>query len=366
MSNGKSKRTVWVGNLEPRVTEEILFELFLQIAPLEDVTKPKNKNFAFILFTHKESPDYAVRTLNKISLFGQKIHVKLHEKKRKRKSREMVDRRVEDCSQSRGRKKNSRRSSPSGFDDRVNNSSSRKDENENDTGVTCTGPASESVNFIHDFNKTGFNRSLRKTLKKLNIQTPTPVQSASIPAIMLKRDIIACAHTGSGKTAAYLLPIVDDLMKQNIKAESAERQFPQALIVSPDRTECRMIYEQCCMFAKGTGIMAQCLHKGMDIKFARKKIQENGCNILIGTAQRVNDVLEKLDFLELGKLQYFVIDEAELTLDVRFGPIKKLLVTGRETPGKRQTLMFSATFSPILQRFATEYLDSETLFIKVD
>ena len=95
----------------------------------------------------------------------------------------MVDRRIEDRSQSRGRKKISRRSSPSGFDDRVNNSSSREDENENDTGVTCTGPASESVNFIHDFNKTGFNRTLRKTLKKLDIQIPTPVQSASIPVI---------------------------------------------------------------------------------------------------------------------------------------------------------------------------------------
>ena len=81
----------------------------------------------------------------------------------------------------------------------------------------------------------------------------------------MNRDIIACAQTGSGKTAAYLLPILDDLMKQNIKAESAERQFPQVLIVTPTRAECRIIHEHCRNFAKGTGIMAQCLFKGMDI-----------------------------------------------------------------------------------------------------
>ena len=160
---------------------------------------------------------------------------------------------------------------------------------------------------------------------------------------MLKRDIIACAQTGSGKTSAYLLPILDDLMKQKIKAEPAERQFPQVLIVTPVRSECRIIYEKCCMFAKGTGILPQCLYKGMDINFARKvdflscqrdltfilkEIQKNGCNILIGTAKRVNDIWEKEDFLELNKLQYLVIDEAERMLDMGFGQIKKLLTTG--------------------------------------
>ena len=102
MSDWESRRTVWVGNLEPRVTEEILFELFLQskeevlsdrvltftsVGPLEDVTKPKNKNFAFILYTHKRSTGYAVRALNNISLFGQMIHVKFREKKRNDESR---------------------------------------------------------------------------------------------------------------------------------------------------------------------------------------------------------------------------------------------------------------------------------------
>lgn len=86
---------------------------------------------------------------------------------------------------------------------------------------------------------------------------------------MLNRDIMACAQTGSGKTAAYLLPILDDLMNQNIKAESADRQFPQVLIVTPTRELAIQIYEQCRMFAKGTRLMAQCLYGGTDVRFVR-------------------------------------------------------------------------------------------------
>ena len=86
---------------------------------------------------------------------------------------------------------------------------------------------------------------------------------------MLNRDIMACAQTGSGKTAAYLLPILDDLMNQKIKAESADRQFPQVLIVTPTRELAIQIYEQCRMFAKNTGLMAQCLYGGTDVRFVR-------------------------------------------------------------------------------------------------
>merc|ERR1712037_283862 len=94
MSDWESRRTCWVGNLSDKVTEEILFELFLQIGPLEDVTKPKNKNFAFILFTHKRSTTYAVKALNNVCLFGQMIHVKFREVKRNEGSRDRMDGRL--------------------------------------------------------------------------------------------------------------------------------------------------------------------------------------------------------------------------------------------------------------------------------
>ena len=90
---------------------------------------------------------------------------------------------------------------------------------------------------------------------------------------MLGRDIMACAQTGSGKTAAYLLPILNDLMEQGIKAEPAHRQFPQVLIISPTRELAIQIYDQCRLFAKDSRIVAQCLYGGTDVRFIHQ-VQE--------------------------------------------------------------------------------------------
>jgi len=232
--------------------------------------------------------------------------------------------------------------------------------------VSCTGPGSEHVKFIEDFRKSKLNDTLLARLKSLDFQTPTPVQKASIPATMLGRDIMACAQTGSGKTAAYLLPILNDLMEQGIKAEPAHRQFPQVLIISPTRELAIQIYDQCRLFAKDSRIVAQCLYGGTDVRFIHQKISESGCNVLIGTPGRINDFLER-EYLGLNKLQYFVLDEADRMLDMGFGPIMKQLATGYRMPrpGKRKTLMFSATFPQTIQQFAADFMDSEYLFIKV-
>jgi len=236
----------------------------------------------------------------------------------------------------------------------------------NDVDVSCTGPGSEHVKFIEDFRKSKLNDTLLARLKHLDFQTPTPVQKASIPATMLGRDIMACAQTGSGKTAAYLLPILNDLMEQGIKAEPAHRQFPQVLIISPTRELAIQIYDQCRLFAKDSRIVAQCLYGGTDVRFIHQKISESGCNVLIGTPGRINDFLER-EYLGLNKLQYFVLDEADRMLDMGFGPIMKQLATGYRMPrpGKRKTLMFSATFPQTIQQFAADFMDSEYLFIKV-
>lgn len=191
-----------------------------------------------------------------------------------------------------------------------------------------------------NFKNLGLSEELVKSLERLKITIPTPIQAATIPPAMLGRDILASAQTGSGKTVAYLMPL---LMKL---AENDKGSF---LILAPTR-ELAVQVEQ--MLRQIFPLKAAVLIGGasMSKQFAELKRKPR---IIIGTPGRINDHLER-GTLHLGSTRFLVIDEADRMLDMGFGV--QLDRIAEYLPKERQTLMFSATFPPNIDKLSKKYL----------
>uniref|UniRef100_A0A3Q2DQJ7 Helicase ATP-binding domain-containing protein n=1 Tax=Cyprinodon variegatus TaxID=28743 RepID=A0A3Q2DQJ7_CYPVA len=135
---------------------------------------------------------------------------------------------------------------------------------------------------------------------------PTPVQKHSIPIIAAGRDLMACAQTGSGKTAAFLLPILQQLMADGVAASHfSETQEPEVIIVAPTRELINQIYLEARKFAYGTGYQIKDIIRG--------------CNVLCGTPGRLLDMIGR-GKVGLTKVRYLVLDEADRMLDMGFEP----------------------------------------------
>lgn len=126
-----------------------------------------------------------------------------------------------------------------------------------------------------------------ENVRKCQYETPTPVQKYSIPIILQKRDLMACAQTGSGKTAAYVLPIMTNILQDGIQSSSlSEIQSPQALILSPTRELALQIFNECKKFSHGSIIKSAILYGGVVTKH-QVDIMNKGCNILVATPGRL-------------------------------------------------------------------------------
>uniref|UniRef100_A0A3Q3WBC0 RNA helicase n=1 Tax=Mola mola TaxID=94237 RepID=A0A3Q3WBC0_MOLML len=219
---------------------------------------------------------------------------------------------------------------------------------------------------IMTFDEAGLCESLRKTVSKSGYVKPTPVQKHGIPIISAGRDLMACAQTGSGKTAAFLLPILQQLMAHGVAASSfSELQEPEAIIVAPTRELIHQIYLEARKFAHGTCVRPVVVYGGVNTGFQMREISK-GCNVLCGTPGRLLDMIGR-GRVGLTKLQYLVLDEADRMLDMGFEPEMRRLVGSPGMPSKenRQTLMFSATFPEDIQRLAADFLGTDYLFLVV-
>nr|XP_057941848.1 probable ATP-dependent RNA helicase DDX4 isoform X2 [Doryrhamphus excisus]XP_057941849.1 probable ATP-dependent RNA helicase DDX4 isoform X2 [Doryrhamphus excisus]XP_057941850.1 probable ATP-dependent RNA helicase DDX4 isoform X2 [Doryrhamphus excisus]XP_057941851.1 probable ATP-dependent RNA helicase DDX4 isoform X2 [Doryrhamphus excisus] len=219
---------------------------------------------------------------------------------------------------------------------------------------------------IMTFDEAAFCESLRKNVSKSGYSKPTPVQKHGIPIISAGRDLMACAQTGSGKTAAFLLPILQQLMADGVAASSfSELQEPEAIIVAPTRELINQIYLEARKFAYGTCVRPVVVYGGVNTGFQFKEIYK-GCNILCGTPGRLLDVIGR-GKIGLSKLRYLVLDEADRMLDMGFEPDMRRLVgsPGMPTKENRQTLLFSATFPEDIQRLAADFLKVDYLFLAV-
>ncbi|XP_023563006.1 probable ATP-dependent RNA helicase DDX4 isoform X2 [Octodon degus] len=219
---------------------------------------------------------------------------------------------------------------------------------------------------ILTFEEANLCQTLNNNIAKAGYTKLTPVQKYSIPIILAGRDMMACAPTGSGKTVAFLLPILAYMMRDGITASRfKELQEPECIIVAPTRELINQIYLEARKFSYGTCVRAVVIYGGTQLGHSIRQIVQ-GCNVLCATPGRLMDIIGK-EKIGLKQVKYLVLDEADQMLDMGFGPEMKKLIScpGMPTKEQRQTLLFSATFPEEIQRLAGEFLKSDYLFVAV-
>ncbi|KAM9250408.1 putative ATP-dependent RNA helicase DDX4 [Cariama cristata] len=216
------------------------------------------------------------------------------------------------------------------------------------------------------FEEANLCQTLKVNITKAGYSKLTPVQKYSIPVILGGRDLMACAQTGSGKTASFLLPIVAHMMRDGITASSfKEQQEPECIIVAPTRELINQIYLEARKFVYGTCIRPVVIYGGTQTGHSIRQVLQ-GCNILCATPGRLLDIIGR-EKIGLHNVKYLVLDEADLMLDMGFGLDMKKLISypSMPTKDKRQTVMFSATFPEEVQRLAHEFLKTDYIFVVV-
>jgi superfamily II DNA/RNA helicase len=198
---------------------------------------------------------------------------------------------------------------------------------------------------FHDFL---FEYEIQDGLDDMGFETPTPIQEMAIPIILDGNDLIGCAQTGTGKTAAFLLPVLNKMVWDPIAATDT-------LIIVPTRELALQIYQALQGFCYHTNITSQVVYGGTDgISFEQeKKALLSGANVVIGTPGRLIAHLN-MGNLKLENLRHLILDEADRMLDMGF--VEDILKIIGKAPKKRQTLMFSATMPPKIRQFAAKLL----------
>ena len=195
------------------------------------------------------------------------------------------------------------------------------------------------------FSKFQLDPSLLKGLKELGFVRPTPIQADAIPPALAGKDVLACATTGSGKTAAFLLPILEKLLTR-------PRRTTRALVITPTRELAAQIVEQLDAIAVHTPITAAVIIGGVGMG-PQEHAFRSGTDVLVATPGRLLDHMRS-SYAKLDHIEYLVLDEADRMLDMGFLPdIKRIL---KAIPSKRQTLFFSATMPGPIASLASQML----------
>ncbi|MCH7935012.1 MAG: DEAD/DEAH box helicase [Gemmatimonadetes bacterium] len=187
--------------------------------------------------------------------------------------------------------------------------------------------------------------TLVQSVGTLGFVTPTPIQSQAIPKALEGRDLLACAATGSGKTAAFLLPILHQLLDR-------PRGTTRALVLAPTRELGLQIRDDFVGLARNTGLSVAAVHGGVAMG-PQEKAFRTGVDVLVATPGRLLDHFSR-DYARLSGLEYLVLDEADRMLDMGFLPdIRRVL---RHIPTPKQILFFSATMPPPIEKLTREIL----------
>lgn len=202
---------------------------------------------------------------------------------------------------------------------------------------------------IKTFEECGFSSLLMSAITKQGYEKPTPIQCQAFPIVLSGRDIIGIAKTGSGKTAAFVLPMILHIMDQ---PELAKEEGPIGVICAPTRELAHQIYLESKKFAKSHGIRVSAVYGGMS-KLDQFKELKSGCEIVVATPGRLIDML-KMKAVTMLRATYLVLDEADRMFDLGFEPQIRSIV-GQIRPD-RQTLLFSATMPRKVEKLAREIL----------
>ena len=189
-----------------------------------------------------------------------------------------------------------------------------------------------------------------RALKTEGYTEPTPIQAEAIPVVLKGRDLLGCAQTGTGKTAAFAIPIL-----QLLNASQGQDGSPKpikALILTPTRELAVQIGESFTAYGKHTGLRHTVIYGGVS-QFSQTEALKRGVDILIATPGRLLDLMNQR-FVHLHHVKMFVLDEADRMLDMGFiNDVKKVIA---KLPAKRQTLFFSATMPPVISKLADSIL----------
>ena len=194
------------------------------------------------------------------------------------------------------------------------------------------------------FSEMNLSRAMRDTLTKIGYHTPTPIQAAAIPAALEARDILGQAQTGTGKTAAFLIPILERL--------DLERRVPQALVVAPTRELALQILGEAQRLSGTNRTDHVALYGGERLSSQLKSLQ-GGCRLIVGTPGRILDHLRR-GSLRVEHVRHLVLDEVDRMLDIGFRPDIERIIA--RLPRARQTQMLSATVATGVATLARKYL----------
>ncbi len=209
------------------------------------------------------------------------------------------------------------------------------------------------------FKELGIIEPILKTLEEEGYSHPTPIQEQSIPILLRNKDLLGCAQTGTGKTAAFAIPILQHLIFERQRNNGPRRI--RALVVTPTRELAIQIAESFTVYGKNTGIKNTVIFGGVKQGAQTQKLRY-GIDALIATPGRLLDLMQQ-GFVSLKDIQYFVLDEADRMLDMGFiHDIRKIIA---KLPTKRQSLFFSATMAPEIVTLSHKILGNpEKVIIK--
>jgi ATP-dependent RNA helicase RhlE len=185
----------------------------------------------------------------------------------------------------------------------------------------------------------------------------TPIQAKAIPLVLAGRDVMGAAQTGTGKTAAFSIPLLQKMLKHETGSVSPARHPVRALVITPTRELADQVANSIKTYAKHTQLRATVVFGGIDMKPQTAELKK-GVEVLIATPGRLLDHIEAKN-CSLNQVEYVVLDEADRMLDIGFLPDLQRILS--YLPKTRQTLLFSATFSPEIKRLAQSYLQDPIL-----
>jgi superfamily II DNA/RNA helicase len=193
------------------------------------------------------------------------------------------------------------------------------------------------------FASLGLSGPLLEGVRDLGYSTPTPIQEKAIPEIIAGRDVVGCAQTGTGKTAAFVLPLLQRLPKEGVV---------RGLVVTPTRELASQVEQVATTAARHTGHSVTAIYGGVRYEKQLKALK-HGTDLLVATPGRLLDLVQR-KAADLSRVQILVLDEADRMLDMGFWPdVRRIL---RELPRERQNLLFSATVAPEVIRVASSTL----------
>ncbi|MBX3634572.1 MAG: DEAD/DEAH box helicase [Rubrivivax sp.] len=226
-----------------------------------------------------------------------------------------------------------------------------------DAAHTGVVPGSAEAPAAPLFNTLPLDPKLLRAVVDSGYTAMTPIQAKAIPVVLAGRDVMGAAQTGTGKTAAFTLPLLQKMLRHENASMSPARHPVRALVLAPTRELALQVADNVKKYAKHSQLRSAVVFGGMDMKPQNEELRR-GVEVLIATPGRLLDHIEAKTAV-LNQVEYVVLDEADRMLDIGFLPDLQRILS--YLPKARQTLLFSATFSPEIKKLAASYLQDPVL-----